>query len=72
MIPEKEVVEIVEIPEVEVVEVVVIKQEIIEEAVKPVMVEDLFSIEEKEAMQTLADMGRLFDDEDEARMVQLT
>ena len=72
VIPEKEVVEIVEIPEVEVVEVVEIKQEIIEEAVKPVMVEDLFSIEEKEAMQTLADMGRLFDDEDEARMVQLT
>lgn len=72
VIPEKEVVEIVETPEEEVVEVVEIKQEIIEEAVKPAMVEDLFSIEEKEAMQTLAEMGRLFDDEDEARMVQLT
>ena len=32
----------------------------------------MFSTEEKIAMQTLADMGRLFDDEDEARMVKLT
>lgn len=37
--------------------------------VEPVVdVEDVFSIEEKEAMKTLAEMGRLFDDEDEARM----
>ena len=33
---------------------------------------DIFSIEEAQAMQTLADMGRLFNDEDEARMVKLT
>lgn len=37
-------------PEQEVVEVVEIKQEIVEEVVKPVMVVDIFSIEEKQAM----------------------
>jgi predicted outer membrane protein len=62
-------------PEQEVVEVVEIKQEVVEEkakeVVKPAMV-DIFSIEEKQAMQALADMGRIFDDEDEAKMVKLT
>ena len=31
-----------------------------------------FSLEEIEAMKTLAEMGRLYDDEDEAKMTQLT
>ena len=33
---------------------------------------DAFELEELAAMQSLADMGRLFNDEDEARMVKLT
>ena len=33
---------------------------------------DTFSIEEAQAMQTLVDMGRIFNDEDEAKMVKLT
>ena len=32
----------------------------------------MFSEEEIAMMETLADMGRLFDDEDEARMLKLT
>lgn len=55
--------------EVEVVEEPVEVIEVIEE---PVIVESIFSIQEREAMQSLADMGRLFDDEDEAKMIKLT
>lgn len=55
--------ETIEIP-IEVAEVV--------EVVEPVPVVDMFTIEEVAAMQALADMGRLFDDVDEAKMVKLT
>ena len=34
--------------------------------------EDLFTVEETEAMKALAEMGRVFDDEDEAKLIQLT
>lgn len=69
---------VIETPKEEVVEVVEIEQEVIEEKIEEkieeviepaTVVEDLFSIAEKEAMQALADMGRIFDDEDEARMI---
>jgi len=33
---------------------------------------DLFTVEETEAIMALAEMGRVFDDEDEARLVKLT
>lgn len=33
---------------------------------------EMFEVEEIEAMKTLADMGRLFNDEDEAKLVKLT
>ena len=34
--------------------------------------ESIFDIEEREMMKTLADMGRVFDDEDEERLTKLT
>ena len=65
---EKEEVVVVEEPVTPIVEMAapqvdpVPVEELIEE-------EDFFAIEEREAMSALADMGRLFDDEDEERMI---
>ena len=48
-------------------------EEVVEEPVTFAAAEiDFFTIEEVEVMQTLADMGRVFNDEDEAKLVKLT
>ena len=49
----------------------IVEEPIVEE--KPIVEEeDLFTVEETEAMKALAEMGRVFDDEDEAKLIQLT
>jgi len=81
-----EVVEPEPVPE-EVVEIEIVEEEpkpepaTIEEPIEEPILEvveeedeelDLFTVEETEAIMALAEMGRVFDDEDEARLVKLT
>jgi|Transcript_26534 hypothetical protein len=55
------------------IEITPVEEAPVEEAPVEVVPElDAFTIEEMATMQTLAEMGRLFDDVDEARMVKLT
>ena len=56
------------------VQVIPEEEEVVEIVEEPAEDEeiDTFSIEEAQAMQTLVDMGRIFNDEDEAKMVKLT
>lgn len=47
-------------------------EEIEVEEIEEEQEESIFDIEEREMMKTLADMGRVFDDEDEERLTKLT
>ena len=49
-----------------------VEEPIIEEEIIVEEEEDLFTVEETEAMKALAEMGRVFDDEDEAKLIKLT